>query len=308
MENQLSRWGAISKILPDVAPYAKVFFVGDSDDTGFVDFVNEFPTDKDGVVRVYSSVSDSTMLANTRADRGDVILVMPGHSETLSAEVDYSTAGVKIIGLGSGDNRPTLTITGDTGVKLTGAGTRFSNFIVRAGGASLSHGIYVGAAGVEIDKNTLIDNGTTTNYFDQWISGDSADRANIHDNEILWTGADTAAVVTGIVFNDSPFVKIQRNHCYGDFPVAGIELDSDVSDGCLITHNYVNNQDTDGVPIRIRAAANTGTVAYNNLATNDTVELSAAGIVEGATKWIENYMVNDTAETGAVVPITASST
>lgn len=45
------------------------------------------------------------------AGKGDVIIVMPGHSETLSAAaaVDLDVRGVRIIGIGEGDLRPTLT-------------------------------------------------------------------------------------------------------------------------------------------------------------------------------------------------------
>src|SRR3990167_124439 len=107
-ENQLSRWGAVSKVLEKVSPIAKVFFVGDSDDTGFVNFVNEFAPDKEGVVRVYSSIFDSTMLANCVAGRGDVVLVMPGHVEAISTDQSLNVKGLKVIGLGEGDERPRI--------------------------------------------------------------------------------------------------------------------------------------------------------------------------------------------------------
>lgn len=46
------------------------------------------------------------------ADNGDVIYVMPGHAETVSAAagIDFDVAGVKVIGLGSGAARPTVTM------------------------------------------------------------------------------------------------------------------------------------------------------------------------------------------------------
>lgn len=45
------------------------------------------------------------------ADQGDIVFVMPGHTETISgaAGVAMDTADVSIIGLGNGSNRPTLT-------------------------------------------------------------------------------------------------------------------------------------------------------------------------------------------------------
>ena len=46
------------------------------------------------------------------AGQGDVIYVMPGHTETVSgaAGIDFDVADVKVIGLGWGANRPTITL------------------------------------------------------------------------------------------------------------------------------------------------------------------------------------------------------
>lgn len=45
------------------------------------------------------------------ADKGDVIYVLPGHAETITAAngIDIDIAGVRIIGLGDGDLKPTVT-------------------------------------------------------------------------------------------------------------------------------------------------------------------------------------------------------
>jgi hypothetical protein len=43
------------------------------------------------------------------SDNGDIICVKPGHAETPTATVDFSKSGFAIVGLGFGDNRPTIT-------------------------------------------------------------------------------------------------------------------------------------------------------------------------------------------------------
>lgn len=50
-------------------------------------------------------------LAKCSANAGDIIMVKPGHAETLAvaAALTLDVAGVAIVGLGSGTNRPTLT-------------------------------------------------------------------------------------------------------------------------------------------------------------------------------------------------------
>lgn len=45
------------------------------------------------------------------ASQGDMIFVMPGHAETVTAAISVDVAGISIIGLGNGDNRPFLTLT-----------------------------------------------------------------------------------------------------------------------------------------------------------------------------------------------------
>lgn len=47
------------------------------------------------------------------AERGDVIIVAPGHTETVvaAAGIDVDVANVSIIGLGKGDDRPTINFT-----------------------------------------------------------------------------------------------------------------------------------------------------------------------------------------------------
>jgi hypothetical protein len=54
------------------------------------------------------------------ANKGDVIYVMPGHAESIAAAAgfDADIAGVSIIGLGNGTNRPTLTFTTSTAASV----------------------------------------------------------------------------------------------------------------------------------------------------------------------------------------------
>jgi len=50
-----------------------------------------------------------------RANKGDVIYVKAGHSESIStADIDVDVNGVSIVGLGAGSSRPTILFTGTT--------------------------------------------------------------------------------------------------------------------------------------------------------------------------------------------------
>lgn len=50
-------------------------------------------------------------IGNCTASQNDYIFVMPGHAETLTAQVRADVAGITIVGLGNGDNRPLFTLT-----------------------------------------------------------------------------------------------------------------------------------------------------------------------------------------------------
>ncbi|MEK6830164.1 MAG: NosD domain-containing protein, partial [Nanoarchaeota archaeon] len=255
----MSRWGSVSKVLERVGPYSKVFFVGDSDDTGFVDFVNEFPPDKDGVVRVYSSMFDSTMLANARAGRGDVIMVMPGHLESISADQAINVKGLKLIGLGEGDERPRIQYdSAAASISLDTGGIHLENFRLIASVTAVTLGIDVVGDGCVVKKCSLeFDSNGDDFAIGMTVSGN---RGTIEENEIL--GEDTVGPTHGIQLSSSNYTKVRRNYIIGQFSNAGIS-DTAASQGLLIGENFISNQDT-ASSITISLTTTSRGIVYNN--------------------------------------------
>lgn len=73
------------------------------------------------------------------ANRGDVIMVKPGHAETVAAAagIALNKAGVAIIGLGVGSKRPTLTFsTATSTVTVAGNNQSIQNFLFLGGAAT----------------------------------------------------------------------------------------------------------------------------------------------------------------------------
>ncbi len=302
-ENQLSRWGAISKVLPDLAPAANVYFVGDTDDTGFVDFVNEFPPDAEGRVRIYSSVFDSTMVANLRVSRGDVVLAMPGHQESITADQSLSIAGVKYLGLGEGDLRPLIQYDlAAASISLDAAGVIFDNFRLLASVTAVTIGVDIAGAGCVVRNNEMRFDATADDFAISIRA--TGDRPIINHNRLL--GEDTVGPTDGIQLSSAAFAQVKDNYVTGQFSNAAISDTLNASLSVEIGRNYVNNQDTASALLISMLATSTGLIYKNMLASSDTAAAIAGQVSEGACKWIENYVVNDTAETGAVIPASAS--
>ena len=113
------------------------------------------------------------------ADRGDTILVYPGHTESLAAALAVNKAGVSIIGMGTGRGRPTLTITGAVdGVDITAANVKFCGFVFAGPTAAATAYINIAAADVEVCCCEFIADGDATEVI---TIPDAGDRAFVHD-------------------------------------------------------------------------------------------------------------------------------
>src|SRR5690606_12677871 len=102
------------------------------------------------------------------AGRGDLILVMPGHAETISSSsiLTLDVAGVAILGLGVGSARPTLTYTAAAAtINVTAANITVSNILHVANFADVATA-YTNNAGPEfcIDNCEFRDASSILNF------------------------------------------------------------------------------------------------------------------------------------------------
>lgn len=161
------------------------------------------------------------------ANQGDVILVMPGHDETLTAAITCDKAGVQIISVGQGADRAQLTVNGAIdGVTITAddvtldglyfnesTDSATSNINIAAARATLRH-IHMDLGATDIDAITITAAGElptiedctatpTANGPDSWIKFEGViDRPIIRRNDVI--GSDgTNAFDDGILdFNN----------------------------------------------------------------------------------------------------------
>jgi hypothetical protein len=269
--NQMSRYGALSRVLPLMNPAAKVFFVGLSTASWYPDFGNIFPVDEDGVVRVYSSIA--TALTNCVASRGDVVLVLPGYTETVTAAITVSVAGVSIIGLGNGALKPTITVNfaGD-GFNVTGANVLIDNIAFAAPETDEATAmVNLAAANVTLRNINGIGSKTSKNFVDCITIASGADDLTLENIKLN----NSVVAVNSFLSIEAAVarMKIRGFRAFGDVATAGIidaaaatHLDwEDVVVGVVGTTKPAATLDSNptGLINRARFAGTHGTIATN---------------------------------------------
>lgn len=265
LENQLSRYGAISRVIPDLAPGAKLFLVSDSDDTtvGPLNIGNEFPVDKDGVVRVYTTVQAANNAA--AANRGDVIMALPGYDQSITGADSWNTAGVTILGMGRGTMRPTMRYTGASGEVGIGANNiRVSGFRFLAAADSIVRAVDLdtGFTGIQFDNNIFDFNANTNDFRVMLRMG--AIRSRIEDNRFI--AEDTAGCGRGISLKGAggSLSVIKNNFFYGQFDTVG-----DTTNGAsVIAHDTLDLDSINGILIEDNKICNTDTAAASFMRLN----------------------------------------
>ncbi len=144
--------------------------------------------------------SVNAALAATRAGRGDKVIMLPGHTESIATADAWSNLGtasdVEVIGVGSGTNRPTLTwTTATSSILFDQANFKLRNARLFLAGAHAAGSALTVAAPITI----------------------SAAGAEITDCEIAW-GFDADQIVgIGITTTAAAdYFKFDRNDCYAE--------------------------------------------------------------------------------------------
>ena len=213
------------------------------------------------------------------ANNGDVILVAPGHSETISAAaaITFDVAGVTVIGMGVGNSRPTITLdtAATTDIDVTAADVQIHNMIFSMNYADIVEGFDLSASGFVVNKCRFVATATNMNFVDL-IKGtttdNEADRLEFTNNVVISpdTGnngvIDIGGDIAGLVFNnnyirmgvanseaiisvatgkDVTDAEICYNHIYRLNTAGDLLIDSDTSDNTgIIAHNRIGHADT----------------------------------------------------------------
>ncbi len=289
--------------------------------TGNVFFVDSGAVNSsDGNTMTAPDVPGATVdaaVAKCTANNGDVVFVMPGHSETLSAAAAWvlDVAGVQFIGLGTRTDRPKIIM--DTAatvdINVTAANCGIHNFQFEAAFADIAKIFHVTAKdfvvnGCEFREQVATENWVLLIDCDGTTDGE-CDGLTFTNNVVI--GADTAnenlikvaADITGMVFDDN-YVElgVLDNDAIIEV-LTGKDLKS------LRMHRNDFNRDNTAGELLINADTDvncTGIIAYNNFGCAD---VGAQVLIETTTSFrmFENYVTGTTDLSGWIIPIADSA-
>ena len=157
------------------------------------------------------------------AERGDVIMVRPGYTDTISvaAGIALDVAGVSIIGLGRGAKRPVINLTATASTfTMSAADCSISNILFTGGVDAIVSMIVVSAADCSIENCELRD--VTGQMTLGILTTAAADRLKILGH--VHRGDSAAGTGAGIAIVGGSGIEIQIDVMDGNFSVAGIDV------------------------------------------------------------------------------------
>jgi len=205
------------------------------------------------------------------ASQGDVIYVLPGHNESITAATSLviDKIGLSIIGLGRGLNRPILDIDNTAGtIEMDAASCRLSNLVFRVSVSNCTVGINVDANDCEIDNCYFTYEATG----DDWVTMvdiNAVDRAYVHDN-VFETETGSAQSARAINLVDSEETIIQSNIFRGTWSSSVIHNQTTLCARLMILDNIIYNSSSGNVPyngIDMGTLSTTGICAGNIVTT-----------------------------------------
>ena len=186
-------------------------------------------TGADGSIDTPFSTIDAAV-GQCVANQGDVILVKPGHIETVTAAggLDLDIAGITIIGIGQGSLRPTvrLSTVATADVDVDAANITIVNLLFEARFADITAGIDVNAADFKMLNCETRDIDAGGEFITVIQTDANADRMLIdgytHIGTSTPSGGNEASPLAVIALTGGDDIIIKNFNIYGDFDLSAI--------------------------------------------------------------------------------------
>ena len=211
------------------------------------------------------------------ASNGDVIMVKAGHAETVTADsgIDVDVAGVSIVGLGAGADRPTITFTtaATADFKLAANNTSVENFLFVAGIDALTGPIEVSADDCAIINCEYRDD-DTNNYetTDVIVTASTPLRMLIDGFRFVHDGGSGGTQNQSVIQLNGADKAVLRNLWIVADSGTGVIEDATTSDQILIENSVIESTEASPTVAMLLTATTTGSVhnTYFRIASGTT--------------------------------------
>jgi len=274
-------------------------------------YVDSQVAGSDGSSPAYALATLDEAFAKCTANQGDVIVVMPNHAETVTGAggITHDVAGVSVIGLGVGLQRPRFLMDAGTTVTylISAADAYVENLEFASGHSNVATCFNITAAGAHIN-NCRFGNNTTNEDFLVCISASGAD--NTADGLVVencrWYTTDTdddqMISFTGSAAN----VRIINNRMLTSATATAqliVCATGKILTNAEIAYNICSNLMTSGeLFISNDGTTNTGFVHNNYSGHADVTGAHDPGWTTGGWRLFNNLSVSVDTLQGVVVP------
>lgn len=226
------------------------------------------------------------------ADNGDVIVVEQGHVETVTAAagVAADVAGVTILGLGTGRQRPKINYTTAIGasVDITAARVTFDNIVFTGTGFdALTAMINISGADCTIRNCEIVTADGTNQAVLGILTTAGADRLTLDNNFIH--GSLNAGTTTQISLVGGADIRIINNIIRGACTTSAGNIANATTDSTdlIIANNFIANTTASSTKNIVLTATSTGHVVNNRLAVfSGTAPVTAAAMMMGGNVYV----------------------
>lgn len=259
-------------------------------------------------------------VAECRSGQGDVVVVLPGHSESVTDATLSIPAGTNIIGMGNpkASNAPTFRWTATAAQwNITAADVTIRGLKLRLEGANgVVSAIAVGATGFALVGCDIETVSGASNKVNIGVAIASAGtRATIAGNlfrGIAGTLHGGGGIIDIATAQTPSHVSIVSNwmtgltSATGPAPfinIVGAATDLDISENRLVSADAGASPNV----LTFGAGASTGIVSYNAVVSRGSGVAASTGIIVGSTlcRFVENYHSDEAAKSGALNPAVA---
>lgn len=243
------------------------------------------------------------------ASYGSVIVVLPGHTETVTAAagIALDVAGVQIYGMGTGSIRPTINFTTavTASVSVTAANCTIRNVLFTGGIDALTKPIHVQAADFSLIDCEWRD--VTGQCTDCVLTTAAADRMTIRN--FRYDGAAAAGTNAGIAIVGGDGIVIDGLRMDGNFAVGGIDIRTTATTDLEVRNAHFRTRNAADIFLIDTVTASTGMIGPNiYLRLNDNAANITESITGATFVLFDNiYVVNLAGEKAMLINTTAST-